>query len=255
MMIDQAAMLIVAGSSAAVSIIMVVAVGQWVSGKLRRQQIRRVKIGATWEAASGHACLTVEAPLRQAGPCPPIPRQWLGLGVVLLTIIPAYAASHLTVARETPHAVYALSDPREDSSPGIDFHIREAATRYSVPENLVVAIIEAESEFDPLAVSRRGALGLMQLMPATAEILGVSDPFDPRENIEAGVRHLRALMIRFDNNLPLALAAYNAGERAVIKHGGIPPYRETRRYVSRILRRLDRDRAKTLDQYRGGWDA
>ncbi|MGH7312536.1 MAG: lytic transglycosylase domain-containing protein, partial [Candidatus Rokuibacteriota bacterium] len=78
------------------------------------------------------------------------------------------------------------------------------------------------------------------------------DPFDPRENIEAGVRHLRALMDRFDNNVPLALAAYNAGAKAVIHHGGIPPYRETRQYVSRILRRLDRDRAKGLDKERRG---
>jgi len=80
----------------------------------------------------------------------------------------------------------------------------------------------------------------MQLMPKTAATLGVDDPFDPRANIEAGVRHLRALMDRFGNNLPLVLAAYNAGELAVIKHHGVPPYRETRAYVNRILKRLDR---------------
>src|SRR5207245_2657818 len=83
--------------------------------------------------------------------------------------------------------------------------------------------IEAESEFNPRAVSRRGARGLMQLMPKTAATLGVDDPFDPKANIEAGVKHLRAMMDRFDNNIPLALAAYNAGEVAVIKHRGIPP--------------------------------
>ena len=105
---------------------------------------------------------------------------------------------------------------------------------------LVAAVIEAESEFNPRAVSRQGAQGLMQLMPKTAATLGVDDPFDPRANIEAGVRHLRALMDRFGNDLPLVLAAYNAGEVAVIKHRGVPPYRETRAYVKRILKRLDR---------------
>jgi soluble lytic murein transglycosylase-like protein len=90
----------------------------------------------------------------------------------------------------------------------------------------------------------------MQLMPATAQILGVSDPFDPRENIQGGVRHLRALMDRFDNNLTLALAAYNAGAKAVITHGGVPPYRETRQYVKRVLRRLDRDDGMSLQHER-----
>jgi soluble lytic murein transglycosylase-like protein len=80
----------------------------------------------------------------------------------------------------------------------------------------------------------------MQLMPKTARTLGVADPFDPRANIDAGVRHLRALMDRFGNDLPLVLAAYNAGEVAVIKHRGVPPYRETRAYVKRILKKLDR---------------
>jgi soluble lytic murein transglycosylase-like protein len=80
-------------------------------------------------------------------------------------------------------------------------------------------------------------------MPKTAATLGVDDPFDPKANIEAGVKHLRAMMDRFDNNIPLALAAYNAGEVAVIKHRGIPPYRETRAYVKRILKRLDRSTA------------
>ena len=107
----------------------------------------------------------------------------------------------------------------------------------------MAAVIEAESEFNPRAVSRRGARGLMQLMPKTAKTLGVDDQFDPKENIEAGVRHLRALMDRFGDNLPLVLAAYNAGEVAVIKHRGVPPYRETRAYVKRIMKRLDRTRA------------
>jgi len=114
--------------------------------------------------------------------------------------------------------------------------ISTAAERYGVPDRLVSAVIRAESGFNPKAVSRKGARGLMQLMPSTASMLGVSDSFDPRQNIDGGVRHLRALMDRFSNNVPLAIAAYNAGESAVLAHGGIPPYPETREYVKRVLR-------------------
>src|SRR2546425_12033872 len=101
--------------------------------------------------------------------------------------------------------------------------------------------MEGGPDLTPPASPRRGAGGLIQLMPKPAATLGVDDPFDPRANIEAGVRHLRALMDRFGNNLPLVLAAYNAGEVAVIKHRGVPPYRETRAYVKRIMRKLNRD--------------
>jgi hypothetical protein len=113
--------------------------------------------------------------------------------------------------------------------------IREAAQRHGVPEELVSAVIRVESGFNVRAVSRKGARGLMQLMPGTAAILGVRDSFDPAENIDGGVRHLRGLLDRYDNNLPFALAAYNAGEGAVNTHGGIPPYAETQAYVARIL--------------------
>jgi soluble lytic murein transglycosylase-like protein len=177
------------------------------------------------------------------------PRQLLGLGVVLVTIIPAYAASRMTT-------IQAMQPPRvaesARSASSLDAVVAEAAARHGVPPNLVMAVIAAESQFDPLAVSRRGALGLMQLMPATARILRVSDPFDPRENIEAGVRHLRAMLDLFDDNLPLALAAYNAGATTVIRHRGVPPYRETRQYVSRILRRLDSGRATSPAEGRRG---
>jgi hypothetical protein len=120
----------------------------------------------------------------------------------------------------------------------IEAHIREIAVRYRISPHLVAAIVEVESEFNPRAVSRRGARGLMQLMPGMASSLQVEDMFDPYENIEGGVRLLRRLMDRFQGNVPLVLAAYNAGEPAVLMHGGIPPYRETRRYVARILRRI-----------------
>src|SRR5213592_141788 len=114
--------------------------------------------------------------------------------------------------------------------------IAEAAARHAVPERLIWAVIRAESGFDPRAVSRQGARGLMQLMPETAAMLGVRDAFNPRENIDAGVRHLRALIERFRNDLRLAIAAYNAGERAVAVYGGVPPYPETREYVTQVLR-------------------
>jgi soluble lytic murein transglycosylase-like protein len=114
-------------------------------------------------------------------------------------------------------------------------HVRQAAARYGVPERLVTAVIRAESGFNPRAVSPKGARGLMQLMPQTASLLGVHDSFDPAQNIDGGVRHLRGLIDRFANNLPLALAAYNAGENAVTQYGGIPPYAETQGYVTKVL--------------------
>ncbi|HEY7519798.1 MAG TPA: lytic transglycosylase domain-containing protein [Methylomirabilota bacterium] len=149
-----------------------------------------------------------------------------GCAALVLTVISGYTASQRHDAWEQPRAI-----------------IKEAADRYGVAEDVIAAVIEAESQFNPRAVSRRGAQGLMQLMPDTAASLGVEDPFSPRENIHGGVRHLRSLMDRFDNNLPLALAAYNAGHVAVIHYGGIPPYPQTRAYVSRILRRLEGDGA------------
>lgn len=113
--------------------------------------------------------------------------------------------------------------------------IRDASQRYGVPIKLVSAVIRAESGFNPRAVSRKGAQGLMQLMPGTASMLGVRNSFDPRENIDGGVRHLRSLIDRFPDSLPLALAAYNAGERAVVQYRGIPPFPETQEYVTKVL--------------------
>jgi hypothetical protein len=125
--------------------------------------------------------------------------------------------------------------PKGDTRPYLN-EILEASSRYGVPDQLVTAVIRAESGFNPRAVSRKGAQGLMQLMPATASNLGVRNSFDPRENIHGGVRHLRGLIDRFPGNLPLAIAAYNAGEKAVLTYGGIPPYPETQDYVGKVLR-------------------
>jgi hypothetical protein len=113
--------------------------------------------------------------------------------------------------------------------------IREISSRHGVDPLLVESVIRAESAFNPTAVSRTGARGLMQLMPKTAVMLGVRDSFNPRENIEGGVRHLRYLLDRYPGNVSLAVAAYNAGEGAVDAHRGIPPYVETQQYVQRVL--------------------
>jgi transglycosylase-like protein with SLT domain len=116
-----------------------------------------------------------------------------------------------------------------------DRMIAAEAKRYDVDASLVSALIRAESNYEPRAVSRKGARGLMQLMPATARRLSLSRPFDPVANVRAGVRYLKELLDRFDNRPELVLAAYNAGENAVDAYGGVPPYRETVGYVKRIL--------------------
>lgn len=117
-----------------------------------------------------------------------------------------------------------------------DEHIRQAATFYQIPEQLVRAIIKVESDYDPRAVSYAGARGLMQLMPETATRLGVKDINDPRENIFGGVRYLRLLANMFNGDLDFTVAAYNAGENAVIQHRGIPPYAQTRDYVVKVTK-------------------
>lgn len=111
--------------------------------------------------------------------------------------------------------------------------IAQAAEAHDVDPNLVRAVITVESAYKPKATSRKGAMGLMQLMPATAREYGVRNAYDPAENIDAGVRHLRSLLDQFD--VRLALAAYNAGQGTVRKYGGVPPYRETRNYVRKVL--------------------
>jgi soluble lytic murein transglycosylase-like protein len=115
-----------------------------------------------------------------------------------------------------------------------DRDIHAAAATFDVTADLIKAVIQVESEFDPQAVSSKGAQGLMQLMPFTARRFGVADAFEPRQNIFGGVQYLRFLLDLFRGDVDLALAAYNAGENAVLRHGGVPPYKETRGYVRKV---------------------
>lgn len=115
--------------------------------------------------------------------------------------------------------------------------IADTADRHGLPRALLAAVAKTESNFDPYAVSRKGACGLLQLMPATARRFGVRKIFDVAQNLDGGAQYLRWLLDRFDGDLSLALAGYNAGEGAVDRHGGVPPYRETRAYVARVLDR------------------
>jgi len=123
---------------------------------------------------------------------------------------------------------------RAFSPQDIDAAIDQAASRHNVDPNLVRAVIKVESNFNPNAVSRKGAMGLMQLMPQTARQLRVQNPFDPQQNVDAGVRHLKQLMENYGGDVKLTLAAYNAGQGAVARSAGVPHFAETRNYVKRI---------------------
>lgn len=144
--------------------------------------------------------------------------------------------------------VYMKSEPKREVVPAVmprdssperytrySEFIHQAAALYQIPEELVRAVIKVESDFDPRAVSRANARGLMQLIPETAERMMVTDVFDPRQNVFGGVRYLRVLANLFNGDLELTVAAYNAGESAVIRYGGIPPFSETRDYVVKVL--------------------
>lgn len=162
-------------------------------------------------------------------------------GSRLLTDRPKYDSAYKLVraSRKIKNmGQHAAGRYRHTSKPQLrryDPLIRETADRYGVEMALIKAVIHTESYFNPNATSKKGASGLMQLMPETAERYGVRDLYSPKENLEAGVQHLKFLLRRYGNKLKHAIAAYNAGEQAVHKYGGIPPFGETRRYVKKVL--------------------
>jgi hypothetical protein len=169
-------------------------------------------------------------------------------GAGLLAAIAFGVGGHEIAARmDTPGlGMFRMSEPASSVDVSADFHlpawdrealepfIQEAATTHGLSPTLIRAVIQTESRFNPLAVSRVGAQGLMQLMPRTARHVGIENPFDPRENILGGTKYLSTLLDRFKGNTARALAAYNAGPTVVARHRGIPPYRETQGYVRKI---------------------
>ena len=151
---------------------------------------------------------------------------------------------HFTNAPTTGNYQVYIKDRPADRQTGVDTDrfdafIDEAAAAHGVAFPLVKAVIRAESAFNPEAVSDKGALGLMQIMPFNLDAFRVYDPFDPWQNIMGGTRYLKALIQRFNGQVPLALAAYNAGPRAVDAHHGIPPFQETETYVKRVMTFFD----------------
>ena len=155
-------------------------------------------------------------------------------GVVTFTNVPNHAGFR-RVFRDTSRP--ATSTGVVDS--GYDDYIQRASGRYNIDPDLIRAVIKAESDFKVSARSNKGAMGLMQLMPDTARLHNISDAYNPSENVEGGARHLRMLLDRYQGDLELSLAAYNAGSAAVEKHRGIPPFPETKEYVRRVLRFYD----------------
>jgi soluble lytic murein transglycosylase-like protein len=151
---------------------------------------------------------------------------------------PAWRPGPVMVPDDSGAQIVATPQMPAPAPGSVRQHIQQAAAQYGISSDLVDAVAWQESRYNPRARSSAGAIGVMQLMPGTARTLGVTNPHDVRQNVAGGAAYLRAQLERFGNNVPLALAAYNAGPGAVMKYGGIPPYRETQNYVRQIMRRL-----------------
>lgn len=151
-------------------------------------------------------------------------------GVLNFTDVPT-SSDYKVYIKERPQKI-----DRQYSMQEYDDIIRKAQKKHGVEFSLIKAVIKVESDFNPRVVSKKGAKGLMQIMPGNFELLSVSDPFNPLENIMGGVFYLKRLLKRYENKLPLALAAYNAGPEAVDKYKQIPPYEETQNYVRKVMK-------------------
>jgi soluble lytic murein transglycosylase-like protein len=165
-----------------------------------------------------------------ADPSPPVPRR--AAPVITGAAATVGTTSHTT--QTTPVASAILGAAAQGNREKIEQMLREVSARYHVDPALIRAVIETESNWNSSAVSRKGALGLMQLVPGTARQFGVNNAFDPKQNLDGGVRYLRMLLERYNGDLDKALAAYNAGPGAVDRAGGVPRYRETREYVQKV---------------------
>lgn len=170
---------------------------------------------------------------------------WLREAVRLGEKPPARLMQSLALTKKTSLACVAGNgmDLRQTNARRAELMVKihEMAPKFDLDPALVLEVVRAESNFNPRARSHKGALGLMQLIPATARRFGVKDPFDPVQNLRGGMAYLRWLQERFDGDIRLTLAGYNAGEAAVERHGGVPPYDETRDYVGKILARYSKD--------------
>lgn len=162
-------------------------------------------------------------------------------GVLTFTNVPSHAGYRRVFRDNNGQLSGAVA-----SFNGYDDLIRSASGRYSIDGDLIRAVIKTESDFNSAARSNKGAMGLMQLMPETARLHDVVNAYDPVDNIEGGVRHLRLLLDRYQGNLELSLAAYNAGIKAVEKFGGIPPFAETKEYIRRVLQNYQAYRSNGL---------
>jgi len=200
--------------------------------------------------------------ISEARPAPPSPEEleileelleWIGAGDrEFKAVRPADVLSAVRARPQSFALFHSWNGPEERGRiiRGMPYGgiIRRAARKYRIDELLIAAIVEAESGFNAKAVSPVGALGLMQVMPATAASLGASNPLNPATNVDLGARYLSRLLNRFDGDLELALAAYNAGPGSVDRYDGMPPFRETRAYVGRVLSRY-------VDHHQQAWRA
>jgi soluble lytic murein transglycosylase len=165
-------------------------------------------------------------------------------GVLTFTNVPTHPGYRRVFRDNKPQISQAVASYNNDNN--YDDLILSASGRYNIDADLIRAVIKTESDFNSSARSNKGAMGLMQLMPETARLHDVVNAYDPIDNIEGGVRHLKLLLSRFQGNLELSLAAYNAGIKAVEKFGGIPPFAETKDYIRRVLQHYQAYRSSGL---------